>query len=461
MTRFHCGVGAGVGAGSAIAAGVAVVLLLCGFGQQTAPVLHSPVIATATASFDEQAAVRGEERFPRGAHLVVVRNGHAEPLVEGYAATADADVSFDGNKVLFAGKRDAAESWAIWELTLADHSTRKVVGGGEDLVRPMYLPDERMVYARRTSHGFQLETAGLDGTGASALSFVSGSALPLDVLADGRILFESGYPLGTNGSPEMYLVYSDGSGVESYRCDHGKARWGGKQVASGDVVFTEGATLERFTSALAEEERVAAPAAEYSGGFADAGDGALLVSARAKGAAHSSLQLLRPGAQALRMVYAEREEDLAEPVLVRERVRPHRHPSGLHEWGYSNLLALDARESRGGDLKIAPAAVRVEALDRAGKTVELGQAPVESDGSFFVKTPADRPIRFALLDTNGKVLRQEHGWFWARRGEQRICVGCHTGPERAPENRVPAVLLRSTTAADVTGTAKEGIAGSR
>jgi hypothetical protein len=100
-------------------------------------------------------------------------------------------------------------------------------------------------------------------------------------------------------------------------------------------------------------------------------------------------------------------------------------------------------------------------LDRAGKTVELGQAPVESDGSFFVKTPADRPIRFALLDTNGKVLRQEHGWFWARRGEQRICVGCHTGPERAPENRVPAVLLRSTTAADVTGTAKEGIAGSR
>jgi len=26
--------------------------------------------------------------------------------------------------------------------------------------------------------------------------------------------------------------------VESYRCDHGKARWGGKQLANGDVVFT-------------------------------------------------------------------------------------------------------------------------------------------------------------------------------------------------------------------------------
>ena len=72
-----------------------------------------------------------------------------------------------------------------------------------------------------------------------------------------------------------------------------------------------------------------------------------------------------------------------------------------------------------------------------GKSIELGTAPVEADGSFFVETPADRPIRFALLDAHGAVLRQEQGWFWARRGEQRICVGCHTGPERAAENRVP------------------------
>jgi hypothetical protein len=461
MTRFHSGVNAGVGAGFAIAAGAAVVLLLCGFGEQTTPVVSWPVIATATTGFDELVALRGEERFPREAHLVLIRNGHPEPLVEGFTATADADVSYDGNMVLFAGKREAAEPWAIWELTLADHSTRKVMGGSEDLVRPMYLPDERMVYARRTSHGYQLETAQIDGQGVSALSFVSGSALPLDVLADGRILFESSYPLGTSGSPEMYLVYSDGSGVESYRCDHGKARWGGKQVASGDVVFTEGATLARFTSALAAEARVAAPAAEYGGGIVDAGDGAWLMSARVKGATRYSLQVLQSGAAALRTLYAAREEDLVEPVLVKERVRPHRHPSGLHEWDYANLLALDARESREGDLTIAPATVRVETLDPAGKALVLGEAPVEPDGSFFVKTAADRPIRFALLDANGKVVRKEHGWFWARKGEQRICVGCHTGPERGSENRVPAVLLRSTTAADVTGNSQRVSSGSR
>ena len=36
--------------------------------------------------------------------------------------------------------------------------------------------------------------------------------------------FESDYPLGVGGIPEIYTVYSDGSGVESYRCDHGPAR---------------------------------------------------------------------------------------------------------------------------------------------------------------------------------------------------------------------------------------------
>ena len=79
------------------------------------------------------------------------------------------------------------------------------------------------------------------------------SAFPADVLADGRILFEAGFPLGSGSTPELYLVYADGSGVESYRCDHGGARWGGRQLASGDVVFTHGASLARFTSPLAHE----------------------------------------------------------------------------------------------------------------------------------------------------------------------------------------------------------------
>ena len=101
-------------------------------------------------------------------------------------------------------------------------------------------------------------------------------------------------------------------------------------------------------------------------------------------------------------VLARSGEDLVEPVLVAPRTRPNRHPSGLHPWDYANLLALDARVSRDGDLRGTPVSVRLEAQDAKGRAVAMGTAPVEQDGSFFVKVPVDRPIRFALLDSKAR-----------------------------------------------------------
>jgi len=216
-------------------------------------------------------------------------------------------------------------------------------------------------------------------------------------------------------------------------------------------VFTHGASLARFTSSLAHEAPIVAPRAEYAGAIAETASGDWLVSARAGAGTHYALKLWKPGAAALQTLLAESGQDLVEPVLVAPRRRPNRHPSGLHNWSYANMMALDARQSREGDLKVAPASVRLETLDAQGHTIVTGTAPVEADGSFFVKTPADKPIRFALLDEKGGVLRQEHGWFWIRRGEQRYCVGCHAGPERASENHMPAVLLRTTTPVDLSG----------
>ena len=78
-----------------------------------------------------------------------------------------------------------------------------------------------------------------------------------------------------------------------------------------------------------------------------------------------------------------------------------------------------------------------------GKPALLGQTPVENDGSFYVQVPPDRPLQIELADGAGKTVRREPAWFWMRASEQRICVGCHTGPERAPENKVPEILLKT------------------
>ena len=447
---------------SVAAACAGLLLPLCAFLSQAAVPVDADFIVTAAPVYVPLAELRGQERFPRGAQLLLVHSGIAQPLVTGFAATADADVSFDAGTVLFAGKRNAADPWQIWELTFKSGWVRNVIATNSDAERPLYLPGGRMVWAQRTRFGFQIETARdgdlhpevlnpTAGPGVLPLTYTHASAFPADVVADGRILFESGFPLGQGSTPELYLVYADGSGVESYRCDHGRARWGATQLESGDVVFTHGASLARFTSALAHETAVSAPPATYAGAIAETASGAWLLSARKAGDAHYAINLWKPGAASLATVLSRRDEDLVEPVLITPRTPPRRFPSGLHPWDYANLLALDSRISLAGNLRQAPASVRLESLDPHGHVTVNGTAPVASDGSFFVKTPGDRPIRFLLLDGNGTILRREHGWFWSRGGEQRVCVGCHASPARSPENRVPGVLRRTTTPVDLTG----------
>jgi hypothetical protein len=453
-------------ASAALVAAVPVAMMLapvCGLTPDLEKAACGDFIVTAAPAYVPLAELRGQERFPKGAQLLLVHAGKAEPLVSGFSASADANVSFDAQTVLFSGKQFAGDPWQIWELTLTDRTVRKVIATATDAERPFYLPGGRMVWAQRAPAGFQLQSAEdghpekyvplnpTAGPGVLPLTHIQASAFPTDVLRDGRILFEADFPLGEGLTPELYLVYADGSGVESVRCDHGRTRWGGMQLASGDVVFTHGTSLARFTSPLAHEEPVPASRGTYAGAIAATESGTWLVSARAAEDKRFAIKIWKPGAASMQTVLTRSGEDLVEPVLVAPRTRPNRHPSGLHPWDYANLLALDARVSRDGALKGTPVSVRVEAQDGEGHAVTMGTAPVEQDGSFFVQVPGDRPIRFALLDFKGTVLRRERGWFWARGGEQRICVGCHAGPERASENRVPAVLMRTTTPVDLTG----------
>ena len=416
-----------------------------------------------------------DKLYPDGVHLLLVQASKATPLVPEFAASADANVSFDGKSILFAGKKTAADHWQIWELELAGHKLRKVIAGDGDYLHPLYLPGRRLVYSRQTGHGLELEAALYDGTERLPLTHLGADGAPVDVMAedvleDGRILFETGFPLGTasvvssasSGHPELYLVYSDGSGVESYRCDHQEAqklggRWGGRQLSygsmAGDVLFTHGRTLGRFTSPLSAEASVVAPAAEYAG-LAEASEGNWVVSARRTARQSFSLMELRPGTKRLKPLYAQAGMNLVEPVIVAPRTTPRRHPTALHPWTTANLMALDVRISRDGNLAAVPAEVRVETLGADGRAVDLGTAPIAEDGSYFVTVPGDKPIRFALLNAQGGIVRAQRGWFWARAGEQRICVGCHSGPEQAPENRIPAVLLKTTVPVNLSGGAE-------
>jgi len=180
---------------------------------------------------------------------------------------------------------------------------------------------------------------------------------------------------------------------------------------------------------------VAQPDFDSIGPLAEAGPGTWILSLRRKpGAAYGLFHWVRETGK-LTELAAPSGAHAVQPAIAAARVPPRRFPSALvPERSTANLLCLDAKEAR---------AVRMYTQDAAQAPVLLGQAGVERDGSFYVEVPADRPLRLELLDGAGGVVRAERGWFWMRPSEQRICVGCHTGPERAPENKVPEILLRS------------------
>jgi Hydrazine synthase alpha subunit middle domain len=424
---------------------------------ETAPIPE--FIYTAAKNYDPLAWQHGGERFSSGAEIFIREGNSEHPLIPDFAATADPAVSFDAQKILFAGKHQANDPWQIWEITLEGKKVRHVTAGKDDCIRPFYLPDDRIVYARKLDGRFVIEAANFRGDKPLALTYINANAIPADILRDGRILFESGFPLGTDGPPEIYTVYSDGSGIESYRCDHATARHGSRQANSGDIIFVSAHGLTRFTSARAQQVSITSPQGEYAGDLAEISTGEWILSWRPSRSTSFQLVRWKSGSSALTPLLARSTTNLIQPTVIAQRAVPNRHPSGLHDWPNANLLCLNAYTSK---YQFAPGSiesVRFYTRGSDGSPKLLGTAPVERDGSFFAQVPNDQPLQIELLDAAGKMLRRESGFFWMRRGEQRGCVGCHAGPETAPENSVPMALLKSTTPANMTGSAAQSAGG--
>jgi len=414
---------------------------------------------TVASRYEPFAWLHGADRFPSGATIFQHDAQGQHPVIPAFAASADSAISFDGQRVLFAGKKSADDPWQIWEMALGGEAPRRVTSGSEDCVRPLYLPEDRVVYARKLAGRFVIEVVDLAGGKPLALTYGPANFLPTDVLRDGRILFGAGYPLGSDATPELYTVYSDGSGIESYRCDHGSVRHQGRQIRSGDIVFAAHLGLARFTSARAQAMQIAVPSGEYAGDVAEAPSGDWLVPWRASPRTQFQLMLWTPGSSKLSPVASDSKADMIQPAVLGARTVPNRHPSGLHDWPNANLLCLNAYTSKYLITAGSIHSVRIYTRDEASRPKLLGEAPVERDGSFFVQLPTERPLQFELLDASGKTIKREAGFFWMRRGEQRACVGCHAGPEASPENAVPMILLKSTTPADMTGAARNASGG--
>ncbi len=403
-----------------------------------------PFVYTQAARHEDRAFTTADGRFPAGARLMLHTSAGTRALAPSLAASADAAVSFDATRVLFAGKQSKGDTWQIWEVPLAGGAPRQITSGTEDCITPFYLPDGKIVYARKKPGGFQIEIAALAGGEPLQLTYTPGDHIPDGVLRDGRVLYEAPHPRPDSQNWDIWTVYTDGSGVETYRCDHGPDRHAAAEVASGDIVFSTRGRLAKFTSARADQVELQLPPGEYAGPVAETASGRWLVDYRPAADLPFGIYRLNPEQPAEPVAVVK--SNAFQPVSVAPRAVPPRHPSGLGNREGANTLCLNAYVSKTARIPAGSISeVRVWSLTDAGKDVPLGQTKVDPDGSFFLQLPSERPLRFELLDDAGKTVQAEKGWFWMRRGEQRVCVGCHAGPERAPENVAPQVLLRTQT----------------
>ena len=105
-------------------------------------------------------------------------------LAPSLAVSADAALSPDARTALIAAREKAGQPWQIWEVPLAGGTPRQLTSGADDCIRPLYGAEQKFVYARRTSRGFQIEIAPLSGGSALRPTYLPGNFLPNAVLRD-------------------------------------------------------------------------------------------------------------------------------------------------------------------------------------------------------------------------------------------------------------------------------------
>ena len=67
----------------------------------------------------------------------------------------------------------------------------------------------------------------------------------------------------------------------------------------------------------------------------------------------------------------------------------------------------------------------------------LGYAPVEADGSFQVRVPADTALTLHVVDDKKRSFKVKENWLQVRPGEANTCNGCHS-PRRGDPQRLAA-----------------------
>ncbi|MFH0980512.1 MAG: hypothetical protein V2A79_03110 [Planctomycetota bacterium] len=189
-------------------------------------------------------------------------DGRFRVLTEGLHSACGADVSFDGQRILFAGKRAAQDAWTIWEMNADGSEVRQITHDSGNCRCPIYLttlytlddvPQYQIAFVsdatgQSNEAGCGLATSlyrcKLDGSAIRRLTLNPSDDLDPFPMEDGRVLLASWQRMdlrrGVGGRVALFGVNVDGTdyalfcGAQGRRIKHMPC-----VTPNGLVVFVE------------------------------------------------------------------------------------------------------------------------------------------------------------------------------------------------------------------------------
>ncbi len=324
-------------------------------------------------------------------------------LTEGFAVAASPDLSFDGERFLFVGSRGEEDPQSIWEMRIDGSGLRLVTtcpGGCAEAIYlstiytiDMLAPVDQIAFVTLSSVEIPSEifTCRLDGSRARRITFTANGASDPFLLDDGRLLFTmqvspSNDETGNTDCLEaaLFTVNTDGTDVFPFLGLH---RRSGARPHTIQVDDPDWRTLN--AKRIASRDRP-------------------------------------PG----RASVVDRDDAPAQLYCL------NAYMTGLRGRSENDKTINKVRfYSRGGSSE-----VQSRTMPRL-----LGEAPVESDGSFFVELPSGIPIQLETIGSNGQSINRMRSYFWVMPGERRGCIGCHEDRALTPPNRHVFALRRPPT----------------
>jgi hypothetical protein len=411
-----------------------------------------------------------------------------------FFAACDPNISFDGRRMLFAGRKEPQSRWRIWEIGLDGQGLRPVSPESLEARSPIYVstlftldspePWFTAVFVGReaaeqgttTSAASALYNVKLDGGELRRLTYQPGRHFDPFQMWDGRVIYAAErFALQPGGSllrVALHAIHVEGADMELF----GGERGGAIQrmpcaTESGVIVFVEpepGRADGAGQLACVEERRPHVTfrrvtedrSAVYRHPSPWRGSQVIVARRAARGRGTWAVDSLDVAQSRRELVFDTAEYDEVQAVVARPRTQPDGHSTVVESSGktgiFYGLNCYDADQRMAPYLQtgmvkrvrfiegVMPATVPSTTRRSGGQWLArrlVGEAPVEADGSFNVEVPADIPLLVQTLDERGLALAT-CGWVWVKPKEKRGCIGCHEDPERIPENDFVLALRR-------------------